>query len=208
MIKLTQYLVAAILTWSPARNHPDETPLDYELRVREIADDIAAVTRSEPSPFEDDSEKVKSAVLLASLAFWESNFQIWVDDGTCTSAEKMRAWVAHHFTGWNGACDGTIAVSMWQIHPELGFVLIPDGGWRWRTSSDTEQDVWTRRDLLHSRRAAARVALHLARQSLKNGAGLAQYTGELGPTPKAAVRLEFARRYWREHPVTADMLTD
>jgi len=200
MFKLSLYVYSMIMSVSPAGVHPDETPDAYVARAHEIADDIAAVVGSEPAIFEDDDAKTKTASLITSLAFWESNFQLFVDDGTCNSESRMRDWVRHHFTGWVGACDGTLAVSMWQIHPEGGIYLEPGAGWRWMTSKDSPTEIWTRKDLLRSRRAAVRVALHFARQSIQNGARLCQYTSELGPCPKGDARLQFALRWVTLHP--------
>jgi hypothetical protein len=199
---LTSYILSMILSISPASQHPDETAAEYQARAHEIAEDIALVTQGEAPIFDgEDEEHYKSATLIAALAFWESNFQIFVDAGVCNSADKMRAWVKTHLTGWVGACDGTIAVSMWQVHAEGGFFLEPNEGWRWPTSKDAAGDIWTRKDMLRSRRAAIRVALHIARQSIHNGAGLIQYTGEASGFEKARARLDFARRWWTTHPL-------
>lgn len=200
MTNLTALVLAAILSWSPARNHPDETADAWATRAHEIADDIVAVVGHEPAIWESDSDHSHTAILIASLAFWETNFAAWTDSGLCNDPAKLRAAKL----GWAGACDGGIAVSMWQIHPEFGFVLIPNGGWRWATSSDPEADVYSRKDLLRSRLAAIHVALHLARQSIQNGAGLCQYSGEIGPCPKGDLRLDFAKRWWAAHPLIAD----
>jgi hypothetical protein len=195
---LAAYIAAAMLSWSPAREHVPDLPADTEARYALIAGDIAAVAEDEreaPLPVGDRS-RAQSALVLASVAFFESRFWTWVDDGSCNS----RTWrAAHHADA--AVCDGSHAFSMWQIHTEAqaGFdgIALDESGWH------HDAEGLRGRDLINDRRAAARVALHMLRQSLTagHGGGMCGYTGESQMTGcvKGKARLELALRYRREH---------
>ncbi len=183
--KLVAYVNKAMQSWRPSRDDVFYTSVAY---------DIATVAFENPPAFAKDLDKSQSAILLAAVAFWESGYARWVDDGLCNRPDELR----ERKLGWSGACDGGIAVSLWQVHPENGIVLTQDGGWHLRTSSDV--DYIARESMLASRRTSARVALAIMRQSLRNGGGLCQYSGEVGPCPKADVRLNCARNWIASHP--------
>ena len=192
---LSTYILTFILTTSPARAHAAEGKEAYETRAATIADDIVAVVseETEPAVFPQDDDRHKTATLIATLAFWESNFQLYVDNGSCDD----RAWRKTRegrATLLSGDCDGGWAYSMFQIHPEGGIALEPGGGWHHEFGAIDGQAM------LADRKVAVRVALHMARQSIGHGAGLCQYSGEIGPCPKAAARLSFAQRWWAAHP--------
>ena len=194
---LTTYLLAAMLAWMPARNQVHrETEEETLARYRSIAADVAEVCLdpNEPPVFEGENARVKTALLLLSVAFWESAFRPDVDRGTCKPPE----------------CDNGLAVSLWQLHPEDGFIFDGDvytfarnrtAQWR----EEHARDIYGREQLLGDRKLAARIALHIIRYSMKNAHSLGIYTGEGGNGPKARQRLRHALDWYRGHPQPAPM---
>jgi hypothetical protein len=150
-------------------------------RLESIAADVAAVTLAEPRAFDGDSSGQRTALLLLSIARWETggSWAAWVDDGRCNDP----AWRAAHAALMKGGdCDGGAAYGLWQVHapgddPAVGRTYVAD------------------------RRVGIRAALAVARASLESGRGLCGYSGEQPPhCPKAALRLETARRWVTEFP--------
>jgi len=171
---LTVYVLAAILAWT--RPHPSAAEVD---RLTGIAQDIAAVSLSEEPLFKSDESRAKTAILLASVARYESDFAPWVDAGLCNDLEWRRS--AEGKAVHRGSdCDGGHAFSLWQIHAgQAGQALIAD------------------------RQAAIREAVARMRVSLDAGRGLCWYTGETGDCPKAELRLRTAQVWSLGHPFTA-----
>lgn len=207
MMKLVTYLVAAMLFWSPAKEHAPAPPAETEARYTAIATDIATVVldENEQTLFPGDMEKAETGLQVAGMAFFESRFWVYVDDGRCND----RTWRKKHF-GEQPICDGGIAFSLWQIQTRYlaprgralpakldGIALVGDG---WEHAPDGYKG----RDLLADRKTAARVALHMMRQSLRTTRSLCGYTGERGSCPKAKQRRELAHRYFVAHPFEAD----
>ncbi len=190
---LEAYVLDAMHAWAPPT-----TMIDRDVRHYDgIAHDIAEVVSAEPPVWSDDHAKSKTAILLAAIAFWESHFWKHVDDGTCNdpiAAKKAYALIAR-----TGNCDGGWAYSLWQIHPEGGIVLTNDNGWKHSWDAPGEKAV-TGPDMIKDRRVAARVALRMARASITRSGTLCGYSGEPGPCPKAAIRLDFAKTWTRTHP--------
>jgi hypothetical protein len=169
---LTTYILAAILGWTRIHGQAKD-PADLAW-LTSIADDIASVSLEEEPLFKNDSERVKTALLLASVARYESDFAPWVDAGLCNSREwRVSNTAIHH----GATCDGGHAFSLWQIHAGARGV-----------------------DLLADRRAAIREAISRLRVSLDAGRGLCWYTGETGDCPKAELRLRTALVWEKGHP--------
>ncbi len=123
----------------------------------------------------------KAASLLVSLAFMEGGFAKDVDIGPCYRPIPT-----------SPRCDGGAAASLWQIR--IGEGSTPEG--------------WGKQDLQSDRRKAARVALRMAWQSIKNCAGRGRDAGlrayasgtcEHGQEASAA-RLGLARRLLERFP--------
>lgn len=189
---LAIYLVTAINTWMPPKTTEDET------RHQAIADDIAEVVSdpTEKAVFSDDPQKAETGLLVASVAFYESGYAKNVDEGKCY------AW----------QCDKGIAFSMWQIHPQEGVIFdgeywtyasIKSASWR----AEHSKEIITGAVLNSSRKTAAKMGLHMMRQSLRTGT-LCIYTGEVDKdtgrcfnyAPKAAMRKDRATKYFKTHP--------
>lgn len=79
---LTTYLLQAMMTWVPAASHPEG--LEKALvRYESIAKDIATVALDESQAplFAGSDGREKTALLLASIASFESFFRADVDEG-------------------------------------------------------------------------------------------------------------------------------
>jgi len=191
-----RYLVAAMTFWSPIREHAPEPPGVVLERYTAIATDIAEVCLDpkEPPVFRsgDGGGRIPTCVLLGSLAFHEGRYFRWVDDGTC----NQKGYKADQ----RGTCDHGAAYSIWQIQPgKPGLVLLGDSWSLW--SKLSPEPRITGDDLIRDRRLAGRMALHMARQSLKAGS-LCVYTHEpcKGEHPNANARLNTAMAWSRANP--------
>lgn len=212
MSTLAAYVATAILVWSPTSRHiREESPEDYVSRISELAGDIAFVAQDEaPAVASDDESHSKTAVLVATVGFFESNFMSYVISGNCNDASWRQS---HQNILLNGDCDGGLAYGAYQVHPAEGLVLLPpeEGDWsrlfnfsaEWRSNPVNEASVIGGAEIISDFRVATRVAVHMLRKSLKGG-GLCGYSGEAGPCPKANARLDFARRWWTAHPYVAE----
>lgn len=189
---LTSYLLAAMTAWMPIRSHAHaEAPEATEARYEQIAADVAqiALDPDEAPLFQGEDGRVKTALLLLSVALHESGFRGEIDAGRCKPYE----------------CDHGKAFSIWQLHPEDGLIFDGDvftfarnrpASWR----TDHASEIFDGASLVRDRRLAARMALHMLRYSMKNAHSLAIYTGEAGNGPKARLRMETALAYLRQHP--------
>lgn len=197
MIKaLTSYLLAAMTAWMPIRNHAhNEASEVTEARYEQIAADVAqiALDPDETPLFQGEDGRVKTALLLLSVALHESGFRGNVDAGKCKPYE----------------CDHGKAFSIWQLHPEDGLIFDGDvftfarnrpSDWR----ADHTSEIFDGASLVRDRKLAARMALHMLRYSMKNAHSLGIYTGEGGNGPKAKLRMETALSYLRQHPFEED----
>jgi hypothetical protein len=139
---LSAYILAAMNTWVPPEKQPE--PLD-ETRARyaSIADDIAAAVErdDEPSLFPNDPDKTLTGLLVASMAVSESTYFKRVDEGHCLQGE----------------CDGGLAFTMWQIHPQCGLAFY-DLKWRFDCAHGFRGV-----DLVTDRQLAVRLVLHIIR---------------------------------------------
>lgn len=112
MESLVSYLVAAMLAWVPAYVHgPTESPDQVRERYGSIARDLAAVAldENEPSLFNGADGRTETALLMLSVASFESSFSKRVDDGSRRGDRGhsyclMQIHVGHGVTreGWNG----------------------------------------------------------------------------------------------------------
>ena len=141
---LVQYLEDSMLKWVPL---PDctEAPTKCEAwerveretvdhvrdRFHSIANDVAQAAMVEDSAFQNDTLNAHMAELVLSLAFMESRFREYVDDGRCNDFDwQEKTEEGRHLTGIGGTCDGSrrlrmiLATSMWQIHADQGIVLL------------------------------------------------------------------------------------
>lgn len=201
---LALYVLVAMLSWSPARDHLPTPEAETIARYDGVSLDIATPVsdESEPPLFEHDPDKAETALLVAAVAFYEARYWTYVDEGLC----NRRSWRQEKPGARAVLCDGGSAYSFWQIHPqfttpkghESGIVLDADG-WHYGV------DGFKGPDLVANRQAAARVALHMLRASMKKGGSLCGYTGEAAPCPKAKARLELAKTYYRQHPFKPDV---
>lgn len=191
-------------------------------RYASIASDIVTVVRSERPAFPSDENRSRTAVLVATVAFYEAAFMGYVDQGLCND------WKWRHPTTTGpgavsvdevkqrmgilkaGSCDGGWAFSMWQIHPfdsswHEGMVLLDDAH-EWSFASyvhdGEDRPIILGKDMIADRRVAARMALHMLRRSLgAQGAGnLCGYTGETQSCWKGALRQNFASDWSAKHP--------
>lgn len=201
---LAEYVLEAMRTWNRGRMAGSAT------RLPEIARDIAHVALDEPQVW-PESDGAREAILLAAIAWWETRFRDYVDDGSCNRwareayrrtgklTLKVLAPEAQQLMAI-GTCDGGLAASIWQIHFGMGIVIDEHGGWHFASGRDLGI---TRERAMRNRRDAARVALAMARQSIQAGVGLENYVGGGDPIARkkrARDRLEFAERYSRAHP--------
>jgi hypothetical protein len=112
MESLVSYLVAAMLAWVPAYAHaPTESSEQVRERYGSIARDLAAVAldESEPPLFDGVDGRTETALLMLSVASFESSFSRRVDDGSRRGDRGysyclMQIHVGHGLTreGWNG----------------------------------------------------------------------------------------------------------
>jgi hypothetical protein len=193
---LAAHVLGAMRTWAKE----DKNAASFAA----IAEDIAVVALSEPPAFEGDESRARTAILLASIALFEgSHYRRYVDEGRCNDI----AWRATS-EGKNqmlaGDCDGGAAATLWQIHADVGLVLYDDEREWVYASQDRGAFAYSQAAIIADRKKAARVALHLVRRSLRRGAGLCQYTGELGPCPKGHARLRVATSWAAKHPFPAE----
>jgi len=181
-----------MLAWMPAKaHHVLETEDQARARYATIAADVAAVAAdpAEPPVFQGADGRTKTALVLLSVAFWESAFRVDVDSGKCKPPE----------------CDNGHAFTLWQLHPEDGVIFDGDvytfarnrsPAWR----ADHAAEIYDGAALLKDRKLAARVALHMIRYSFKATQSLGVYTGEGKNGPKAKQRFEHALKWLRVHP--------
>jgi hypothetical protein len=167
--QLTTYVLAAMVAWCP-KVDPG--------RLRSVAEDIAAVSLEQEPLFKDDAARSRTALLLASVARYESNFAPWVDDGRCNDPAWRESQEGRR-THRGSDCDGGRAYSLWQVHPYAG------------ASGPA---------MLADRRTAVREAVARLRVSLDAGRGLCWYTGETGDCPKGEIRLRTALVWAVGHP--------
>ena len=141
-----------------------ESVAAVRLRIAEVAKEAATLAFTEKPVWAGDNG-TRTARLLMCVAFFESGFRGYVDDGRCDDP-AWRATPTGRRMMRRGDCDGGHARSLWQLH---GF----DG----------------------TRSEAIREALRRIRTAVSYGLGMRAYTGERDPAaPKAQQRLLCASR--------------
>ena len=113
MESLVTYLVAAMVAWVPFYAHPrTESSEDVRARYESIAHDISSIAldESEAPLFDGPNARAETALLMLSVASFESSFRKTVDDGIGRgdggrSYCLMQIRVGHGVTreGWTGA---------------------------------------------------------------------------------------------------------
>jgi hypothetical protein len=84
MDSLVAYLVAAMVGWVPLHVHaPRESPDQVQARYESIARDVATVAfdEAEAPLFEGPDGRTQTALLMLSVASYESGYRKGVDDG-------------------------------------------------------------------------------------------------------------------------------
>jgi hypothetical protein len=181
--RLVGWILDAMYAWNAPKRQQREDEADARARYASIAEDIGAEISAEPPLFAGDDDRRHTAALVASVAFWESAFALYVDRGDCLDPTWRRTDFGHAMVVAHADCDGMAAGSMWQIH----------GGHVFDGKMLPEPYA-----LAHDRRLAVRTALRMMRYDTS----LTAYTGEKPGSgyPKAKQRRGLADRYWRAHP--------
>lgn len=182
--KAARWIYEASLTWVPLAAVTNwESKEEADVRRLAIATDVAAVAfdAQEKPVFDSGSDflsRANTALFLASIASYESGYDIRVDRGHC---EALPGGLA---AKW---CDGGNAHTMWQHNIGKGKTI----------------DGWTKDDLIADRKKAVRAALHAlqlsAKTCAKSYAGADAFSvyaqGFCGPSPKMRERLGRATSY-------------
>jgi len=180
---LVAYLLPAMFSWVPVSNHAYYEKEDVtKARYESIATDIAGVALVEKPLYVGDLGQVKTALLMASIASFESNFTAQVDDG------RRRG-------------DHGTAFCIMQVRPGWG-IFLNDSGYdfavhRPKDWRDANQDIiFKGEDLLKDRQKCLTVAVHMLRQD-----GISGYTGEGNTAGRVSTsRLNRAKSWLANHP--------
>lgn len=215
-LALATYLENAALSWmhlpdcgaSPAlcaafEKQEHETPAAVGDRIQHVAASVALLfnnpTHSEAPIWADDTTGARTGLLLMNVAFNESRFRGYVDDGRCNDPIWREGVEGKQLLKF-GTCDGGHAFSIFQIHAHRRLWLTWDGSDIKSNGDANAGDVLVNPTaIIANRELALTTALHMLRKSIKSTNGsLRYYTGEWsGPAPKAAIRLEGALAYER-----------
>lgn len=198
--RMASYVLGAMQQWSPPKIHRERSEEDVVATYRSVAEVVAQVAMdpAEPPLFSDDADRRKTALVIASLALHESGYKPYVMDGSCNDSAWRKAHPKMASPGGVAACDSGHAWGAWQIHPRQGrkFVALVGDGFAFEDSG------FSGHDLVKDQSLGARVALHMARVSMRRNKNLAWYTGEIGKNhPKADARLNVALSYASTHPI-------
>lgn len=186
--RVAMWVYDASVAWQPVLPvNGWESREQGDVRRLSIATDVAAVAMDplEVPVFDSGSDflsRANTALFLASIASYESGYDVRVDLGHC---EALPGGIQ---AGW---CDNGHAHSIWQHNIGEGKTL----------------DGWRKADLISDRRKAARAALHALQLSAKScgktysGAdAFSIYAqGFCGPSPKMRERLTRATGWAKEH---------
>jgi hypothetical protein len=200
---------------------PDQYSVDYD----QVANDLATVVLDpeEPAFWKNDKTKARTAIMMVGIAYHETNYRAYVDDGRCNDPEWRKSEEGAKMMRISGNCDGGIAHSMWQVHTSTDGIVVMPANYD-DSSKDTDKREWcyafemkenrcatdegkliAPKEMASDRQAAIRVALHMARRSIRRGVKLCQYTGEGDVCPKGDVRYNWAegpKGYSTKHPFT------
>jgi len=171
------------VTWQPRVEYVEDTTREHDDRLAAYVYGAMTSWASEShdetlwrgiaADIASTTASAPEALLLASLAFHEGRFRAYVDEQQCNDPIWRASRDGRIAMASGGDCDGGWAYSLWQIHP---------------------LDARTTARELRDRRAAARIALTIARR------GPCAYTGESGPCPKGETRWRVVRAYSAAHP--------
>ncbi len=205
--QLSQYLLDAMNTWAK----PDSYSAPYDSIAHDIA--VVALDPKEPPIWKDDVSRVRTATLLLSLAFWEGKFRAYVDEGRCNDRAWRKTAEGIKLMHMSGSCDNGIARSIWQIHADWGGIVVVDANyddgakelskreWCYASQCGDDDGSLVKPEGFLDRQSAARVALHMARRSIRKNVGLCQYTGEQDNVcPLGVLRYNWAKTYNSKHP--------
>lgn len=219
---LAQHVLAAMDEWAPpvakpvrgeTANHAQsryadfwlETPVETAARHAKIAAEIASVVldAAEPPLWVDDANKVRTAILLATIGYWEgARFHLAVDDGRINDRTWRLSAIGKRTMPRTGDADGGYAYSRYQLHVECGGLVLTDSGYHTACTPGDGAVPIPGNVIAHDGRMATRLALHELRQSIQRTGTLVAYTGEVTcPCPKARVRLDFALHWSAAHPM-------
>jgi hypothetical protein len=190
------YLLKSARTW---RQPAPDAAEDVDALVRAIA----VVACREPAVFGEPSPHAKTAVLLATLAFFESGWAEYVLDGDCNTEAWRRTEAGRRAMLSGGSCDGGLAWSAFQIHVGEGFVLTNDGYYDRPWSAPAGHPVEGPAMIIDSE-LAVRLALAIVRTSIDRCGGTLNCYAGAGNEGRAKVRLDFARSWWTRHPYLTD----
>lgn len=182
---LASYVFAAMIAWVPPSNHSFYEPEEQtQKRYTSIANDIASVALmpTEKPLFngDDESARIKTSLLLASFAAYESSYKSSVDVG------KERG---DHGTAW----------CLMQIRPMGGLFLTTDTYVRAASMSKSWKDdnatkIIYGNDLVQNRKLCFTTALHILRND-----GIYAYIGESKGGKRAENRLNKAKSWFTTH---------
>lgn len=183
---LTAYLVIAMTAWVPAENHAwYQTPEQTAGHYQDIASDIVEVAMDpdEIPVFDGPDGRAETALLLASIASWESAFNQRTDEG-----KSIR----------KGDNDGGKAVGIWQTH------------WRGNPFGWSRSDIANDRKKA-ARLALFRIRESFgACRNFPLESRLTVYaTGQAcRPTEVSKQRVSRALRWWKAHPFTENHFSE
>jgi hypothetical protein len=103
---LAAYVLSAMTAWVAPKTHP-EGEAAAVVRYTQIADDIAAVALDpkEKPAFEGDDGRIKTALLLASIASLESGYRADIDQGR-TRGDHGVSWCLVQVQVWGTTAEG------------------------------------------------------------------------------------------------------
>ncbi len=198
---LADYVFEGMIAWKK----PGKDAVAYADVARDIAWESL---NADPLPSLRGATCARGTVLVATLAYFEGGFLAYVDDGRVNNGKWREQAFKNGITWSPKISDDGEAFSLWQIHPEKGIVLTPNGEWTWNEGAATDAQglrkpgVVTGPDLTKTRRLAVRVAIAFLRKSIRLTHGLVGYTGETAATGfgKASARELFAASWCKRHP--------
>jgi hypothetical protein len=169
--KLSAYVLTAMKKWA---TNAGAKPSHLD----EIANTISEVVLENPRTWHN-SNGGREAILMASIAFYESGFADYVDEMKCND-KKWRASSDGKSAMRNGDCDGGIAWGVWQVHMLSRKVK--------------REDI--------TRKLIATHAYRIARGSIISGKGLLYYVGGEGPyrAKIAKQRTDLTDTYYAANP--------
>ncbi len=178
-LAIVAFIVAAMHSFVPTSNHASyETRETTEARYEAVADDIATIVLDEAEAplFKGEAGRAQTALLLASVASYESSFNaVTARGGSLTPGDN----------------DGGRAVGLWQTHV---YGHTEEGWTRADLAGDRQKQI---RIALRRMRASFKVC-----QGVRLEDRLAHYaTGGNACTPneKATARMTRALRWWGSH---------